>query len=55
MINGGCYRSAEGAYSSMAPDSTFTFVESMGGVACCPTLDYVFVVYFIIYIVNFAK
>jgi hypothetical protein len=27
----------------------------MGGVACCPTLDYVFVVYFIIYIVNFAK
>jgi hypothetical protein len=47
MINGGCYRSAEGAYSSMAPDSIFTFVEAWGG-ACCPTLDYIFVVYFII-------
>jgi hypothetical protein len=47
MINGGCYRSAEGAYSSMAPDSTFTFVEAWG-VPVAPTIDYVFVVYFII-------
>jgi hypothetical protein len=42
MINGGCYRSAEGAYSSMAPDSTFTFVEARGGDACCPTLNYMY-------------
>jgi hypothetical protein len=31
------YRSAEDAYSSAAPDPTFTFV----GGPCCPTLDVV--------------
>jgi hypothetical protein len=33
---GGCDQSAEDAYSSMAPDPTFTFV---GGL-CCSTLDF---------------
>jgi hypothetical protein len=34
---GGCDQSAEDAYSSMAPDPTFAFVEG----PCCPTLDFV--------------
>jgi hypothetical protein len=34
--HGGCDRSAEYAYSSMAPDPTFAFV----GGPCCPTLDF---------------
>jgi hypothetical protein len=33
--NGGCGRSAEDAYSWVAPDPTFTFV----GDPCCPTID----------------
>jgi hypothetical protein len=35
--HGGCDRSAEDAYSSVAPDPTFAFV----GGPCCPTLDFV--------------
>jgi hypothetical protein len=35
--HGGCDRSAEDAYSFVAPDSTFAFVEG----PCCPTLDFV--------------
>jgi hypothetical protein len=38
--HGGCDRSAEDAYSSMAPDPTFIF---FGG-PCCLTLDFVFAV-----------
>jgi hypothetical protein len=34
---GGCDRSADDAYSSAAPDPTFSFV----GGPCCPTLDFV--------------
>jgi hypothetical protein len=34
----GCDRSAEDAYSSMAPDVSFAF---LGGL-CCPALDFVF-------------
>jgi hypothetical protein len=34
--HGGCCQSAEDAYSSMAPDSTFIFV----GGPCCSTLDF---------------
>jgi hypothetical protein len=34
-VHGGCDRSAEDAYSSMAPDLTFAFV----GGPCCLTLD----------------
>jgi hypothetical protein len=33
----GCDRSAKDAYSSAAPDPTFTFV----GGPCCPTLDFI--------------
>ena len=36
--HGGCDRSAEDAYSSMAPDPAFAFV----GGPCCPTLDFVY-------------
>jgi hypothetical protein len=36
--HGGCDRSAENSYSSMAPDPTFTFARSL----CCPTLDFVY-------------
>jgi hypothetical protein len=36
--HGGCDRSAEDAYSSMALDPTFAFVEG----PCCPTLNFVF-------------
>ena len=35
--HGGCDWSAEDAYSSMAPDPAFAFVEG----PCCPTLDFV--------------
>ena len=38
ITHGGCDRSAEDAYSSMAPDPTFGFV----GGPCCPTLDVVY-------------
>jgi hypothetical protein len=36
-VHGGCDRSAEDAYSSAAPDPTFTFV----GDPCCSTLNFV--------------
>jgi hypothetical protein len=40
-MQGVCYRSAEDAYSPVAPDSNFAFI----GGPCCPTLDFVFVVW----------
>ena len=49
----GCDRSAEDAYSSMAPDPTFAFV----GGPCCPTLDIViafWIMIYVLHIVNFA-
>jgi hypothetical protein len=51
--HGGCDRSAEDAYSSMAPDPTFAFV----GGRWCPTLDFVIAFWIMIYvshIVNFT-
>jgi hypothetical protein len=42
--HGGCDRSAEDAYSSMAPDPNFAFV---GGL-CCLTLDFVFAIWILI-------
>ena len=51
--HGGCDRSAEDAYSSMAPDPTFAFV----GGQWCPTLDFVIAFWIMIYvshIVNFT-
>jgi hypothetical protein len=42
--HGSCDRSAEDAYSSMAPDPTFAFV----GGPCCLTLDFVFAFWFMI-------
>jgi hypothetical protein len=49
---GGCDRSAEDAYSSMAPDRTFAFLAG----PCCPSLDFVFAFWIMITfdIVNFA-
>ena len=41
QAHGGCDRSAEDAYSSMAPDPAFAFVEG----PCCPTLDFVCVIW----------
>ena len=37
LIDNKCDRSAEDAYSSMAPDPAFAFVEG----SCCPALDFV--------------
>jgi hypothetical protein len=39
MTHSGCDCSAEGAYSSMAPDTTLAFVEGWRG-SCCSTLDW---------------
>jgi hypothetical protein len=44
QAHGGRNRSAEVAYSSLAPDSTFAFV----GGPCCLTLDFVFALWFMI-------
>ena len=50
--HGGCDRSVEDAYSSMAPDPAFAFGP------CCPTLDFVYMfwdydyVKHIVYFVN---
>ena len=49
----GCDRSADDAYSSMAPGPTFAFV----GGPCCPTLDFViafWIMIYVLHIVNFA-
>jgi hypothetical protein len=43
-VQGGCDRSAEDAYSSMAPDPTFAFV----GGPCCLTHDFVFAIWIMI-------
>jgi hypothetical protein len=40
----GCDRSAEDAYSPMAPDATFAFV----GGQCCLTIDFVFAIWIMI-------
>jgi hypothetical protein len=51
--HGGCDRSAEDAYSSMALDPTFAFVGGLW----CPTLDFVIAFWIMIYvshIVNFT-
>jgi hypothetical protein len=51
--HGGRDRSAEDAYSSMAPDLTFAFV----GGPWCPTLDFViafWIMIYVSYIVNFT-
>jgi hypothetical protein len=52
-VHVGCDRSAEDAYSSMAPDPNFAFV----GGPCCPIFDFVIAFWIMIYvlrIVNFA-
>ena len=47
--HGGCDRSAEDAYSSMAPDLTFAFV----GGPCCLTLDFVYLFFFFWIMITF--
>jgi hypothetical protein len=42
--HGGCDRSAEDAYSSMAPDPTLAFVVG----PCCLTLEYIFALWIMI-------
>jgi hypothetical protein len=50
--HGGCDRSAEDSYSSVAPDPTFTFI----GGPCCPTFEAVIAFWIMItfHIVNFT-